>query len=1003
MNHPGIRAFLFVLISLFSVPAAAVAQETGGGTGCGDIFGDLIHIKRDAATGQPILAKRWIEYPTAIYDWGYCPIAVDASGAELGFAPLSCDIDPLDLERVVELDYFGRLSGGRTKERNSRMHFDEAISNIKLAGLVREEAAGRLLLGYDCAPVDGGEVECASWSTIDSPMASLALYTRLMKYGHIQTDPLEVDIWAHGDPAAGTQYHEALRAEDWAKFSEDLRHLLAQGGDPAACFGEAFANGFNAACAGPENLAGEDLIRAGSLLAGAADKHGKITPDLVQYMNRILKITLATETTVATLDTLPALILDCGAVAPPPPVGEELPVEPEYPGPCTIAPAAAGMPAPADERFVDFSATSYRRSEWRDKLLAVIQQVDVGLWKSFDNIPLLDYLEYANGPEPADPVSAIPGFVSAASDGLRSVEFIHNYEIPVDLGWNDPPTLDEIGDVTILEDAGQQVVPLGGITAGTGDEQALTVTAVSDNPALIPNPTVSYTSPDATGSLSFTPAADGNGAATITVTVNDGMSKNNTFASAFVVTVTAVNDAPSFVGGGDQETDEDAGAQTVAGWAVASAGPADESGQVLSFTVTNDNNGLFAIQPAVAADGTLTYTPATDAIGGATVAVTLSDDGGTDNGGADTSPTQTFAIAVVFVNDAPALDPIGDVALDEDAGAQTVSFGGVAAGPGESQTLAVTALSDNPALIPNPAVSYTSPETTGSLSFTPVADGNGTATITVTVNDGQAANGTVTRTFQVTVAPLNDAPTAIGLSRSSVLEQAPVGRAAGAFETTDIDGTDFTYSLVSGGADNASFQIDGSELRTAEIFDAAVKTSYDILVRATDEGGLWVDVPFTIEILPASYVLWTRGDSGKAALWKFDPSQAAGSPSVIPLDSSSYLHSAAGIGAGWLATSYQQVSTTEGYGALDAQRLRQGGPVEDRSEPGHRLTVGHPARQLLVPAFSERDRGRVAGHQLPAGQRDRGLRALDAQRLRQGGPVEDRSEPGLRLPVGHPG
>ncbi len=861
MNHPVMKAVIFVLITLLPLPAEVVAQETGGGTGCGDIFGDLIHIKRDAATGQPILAKRWIEYPMSIYDWGYCPIAVDASGAELGFAPLSCDIDPLDLERAVELDYFGRLSGGRTKERNSRMHFDEAISNIKLAEAVREEAAGRLLLGYDCAPADGGDAVCASWSTVDSPMASLALYARLMKYGHIQTDPLEVDIWTHGDPAAGTQYHEALGAEDWAKFSGELRHLLARGGgDPAECFGEGFANGFNAACAEPEILTSGDLIRAGSFLAGAADKHGRITPDLVQYTNRILKITLATETTAATLDTLPALILDCGAVAPPPPEGEELPVEPEYPGPCVISDATSGMPAPANERFVDFSAMSYKRSAWRDKLLTVIQQVGVGLWKAFDNVSLLEYLEYANGPEPSDPVSEIPGFVSAASDALRAVEFIHNYEIPVDLGWNDPPTLDDVGDLTILEDAGQQTVPLSGITAGPGDEQALTVTAVSDNPALIPDPTVSYTSPDATGSLSFAPAADGNGAATITVTVDDGMSKSNTVVRAFVVTVTAVNDAPSFVGGGDQETDEDAGAQTVAGWAVASAGPADESGQMLSFIVTNDNNGLFAVQPAVAADGTLTYTPVPDASGSATVSATLSDDGGTDNGGADTSEPQAFSITVAVVNDAPTLDPIGDVMVDEDAGAQTVILSGIAAGAAESQTLTVTASSSNIGLVPTPTVQYTSPDATGSLSFAPAANASGSVMITVTVDDGQAANNTVTRTFQVTVEAVNDKPTDITLSAKVMVDSPPVGTPVGlpvgTLSTADADvGDTFVYSLVagSGSADNGLFRIAGAAIQTAAILDYRVQNSFSIRVQSRDKGGagLWTEKIFAITLIPA--------------------------------------------------------------------------------------------------------------------------------------------------------
>ena len=59
--------------------------------------------------------------------------------------------------------------------------------------------------------------------------------------------------------------------------------------------------------------------------------------------------------------------------------------------------------------------------------------------------------------------------------------------------------------------------------------------------------------------------------------------------------MTPVNDAPSFTKGANQTALEDAGAQTVAGWATAiSAGPPDEAGQTLNFIVTNDNNALFS-------------------------------------------------------------------------------------------------------------------------------------------------------------------------------------------------------------------------------------------------------------------------------------------------------------------------------------------------------------------------------------------------------------------------
>ena len=60
---------------------------------------------------------------------------------------------------------------------------------------------------------------------------------------------------------------------------------------------------------------------------------------------------------------------------------------------------------------------------------------------------------------------------------------------------------------------------------------------------------------------------------------------------------------------------------------------------------------MFNLQ--IDAAGNLTYTPAANANGLATVTVILKDDGGTANGGSDTFTTQTFTITVNSVNDAP--------------------------------------------------------------------------------------------------------------------------------------------------------------------------------------------------------------------------------------------------------------------------------------------------------------------------------------------------------------
>jgi hypothetical protein len=168
-------------------------------------------------------------------------------------------------------------------------------------------------------------------------------------------------------------------------------------------------------------------------------------------------------------------------------------------------------------------------------------------------------------------------------------------------------------------DAGDTLT-VSGVTQGTNGTVAIVGTTVSYTPNL-----------NFFGGDSFTyTIADGNGAsATATVTV----------------TVRPVNDKPSFTKGANQ-TVLMFTARTVVGWATAiSPGPANESGQALTFNVTgNTNPGLFSVQPAVSSTGTLTYTPA--ASGSATITLTLSDNGGTANGGVDTSDPVTFTITV---------------------------------------------------------------------------------------------------------------------------------------------------------------------------------------------------------------------------------------------------------------------------------------------------------------------------------------------------------------------
>jgi hypothetical protein len=105
------------------------------------------------------------------------------------------------------------------------------------------------------------------------------------------------------------------------------------------------------------------------------------------------------------------------------------------------------------------------------------------------------------------------------------------------------------------------------------------------------------------------------------------------------------------------------------------------------------------------------------------------------------------------------------------------------------------------------------------------------------------------------VTQVDQPPTNITLSNSSVSESLPVGTLVGTLTTTDPDvGDSFTYSLVSGtgSTDNSLFQISGNQLLTNSIFSYATQSTRSVRLRTTDSGGLWYEKAFTISILPVN-------------------------------------------------------------------------------------------------------------------------------------------------------
>ncbi|HET7624075.1 MAG TPA: fibronectin type III domain-containing protein, partial [Verrucomicrobiae bacterium] len=220
-----------------------------------------------------------------------------------------------------------------------------------------------------------------------------------------------------------------------------------------------------------------------------------------------------------------------------------------------------------------------------------------------------------------------------------------SYTVPVSATDNQPPTLTALSNLSINENAATQSVPLSGITSGSSAEnQTLTVTATSSNPALIPNPSVSYTSPNATGTLTFTPVSGASGSATITVTVNDGQPSNNIVTRSFVVNV---NGKPTISAIPNQSIAINASAGPLP---FAVNDPETPAGNLV-VTATSSAPALLPVGNIVfgGEDGnrTVTLAPISGQTGSAMVTLTVSD--GTQ------SASTTFQLQVLGIPDAPSI------------------------------------------------------------------------------------------------------------------------------------------------------------------------------------------------------------------------------------------------------------------------------------------------------------------------------------------------------------
>ncbi len=116
----------------------------------------------------------------------------------------------------------------------------------------------------------------------------------------------------------------------------------------------------------------------------------------------------------------------------------------------------------------------------------------------------------------------------------------------------------------------------------------------------------------------------------------------------------------------------------------------------------------------------------------------------------------------------PSINGIPNITVVENAGTQTINLSGLSLAGDSAKalmpqlilgaqtsapTLKISVKSSNTKIIPTPLINYLSPRSSGALTFKPAANVFGSATITITLNNGARVNGTNTQSFTITVLP----------------------------------------------------------------------------------------------------------------------------------------------------------------------------------------------------------------------------------------------------------
>ncbi|WP_306551927.1 fibronectin type III domain-containing protein [Daejeonella sp.] len=205
-----------------------------------------------------------------------------------------------------------------------------------------------------------------------------------------------------------------------------------------------------------------------------------------------------------------------------------------------------------------------------------------------------------------------------------------------------------------------------------------------------------------------------------------------------------------------------------------------------------------------------------------------------------------FTLTIVNVNEAPTAIALSNATIDEN-NAIDASIGTLASTDPDAGDSFTYSLVSGAGSTDNSKFTLSG----NTLKAAEAFDFETKSSYTIRIQTTDAAGLSFQKEFTLTIANVNEAPTAIALSNATIDENNAVGASIGTLASTDPDaGDSFTYSLVSGAGstDNSKFTLSGNTLKAAEAFDFETKSSYSIRIQTTDAGGLSFQKTLSISI-----------------------------------------------------------------------------------------------------------------------------------------------------------